>query len=345
MAEQQNVLCRLPSELRRCILSSMPDLQSLASTALTCRAFYYIFDDNKDGIIRDVLINSIGSEVLPEAIITHRCSPPLLSLNISPKSVFWNTISPKGKAWQYRYVSTFLGTLERPPITSTTWTMCEALELERFHVQTVYPLAQRFIKSCAKLSPPRVIEISLSSRPTSRLEEERIMRALYRFEVFRKLFGRFRWRVRDSTVSTTLTNLFFSKFAPWENAQLACIHDFLAREVMPAFNDIAEHDITWGASSISHYAIPGTGRIQHILSLGLERILEIALCNVYADRERLLKVDGRSPGVNYDFLYEALWRTCYPDPTHGHHKDLVESNPFYTDGDQGAERIWRLGSM
>jgi hypothetical protein len=60
--------------------------------------------------------------------------------------------------------------------------------------------------------------------------------------------------------------VFFSKFSPWENEQLGCIHDYLFNAVSPgmhhaafvpvstltvsAFNEITDHDVAWGASGI-----------------------------------------------------------------------------------------------
>lgn len=68
-------------------------------------------------------------------------------------------------------------------------------------------------------------------RPVSNPEKERICRALYRFELFRRLFGYFAWWT-DELMG--LAMVFFTRLSPWEIAQLGCIHDFLGRQVIPS---------------------------------------------------------------------------------------------------------------
>jgi hypothetical protein len=57
-------------------------------------------------------------------------------------------------------------------------------------------------------------------------ENFRIMRALYRAELYWELFGR-----ESGGLVSNLGNGFFDRHSPWVNEQLACIHDFLEREL------------------------------------------------------------------------------------------------------------------
>ncbi|KAM5437073.1 hypothetical protein MferCBS31731_005489 [Microsporum ferrugineum] len=46
------------------------------------------------------------------------------------------------------------------------------------------------------------------------------------------------------------SKLFFDRFAPWENEQVACIQDFLLRLIDELYNDVAAHDVEWGEADI-----------------------------------------------------------------------------------------------
>ncbi|UPK95544.1 hypothetical protein LCI18_006479 [Fusarium solani-melongenae] len=224
--------------------------------------------------------------------------------------------------------------------------MTEAFILNDFHVHAVSPLAGRFVIICTeRYEWQESLWESIQERPVSEAEWERIERVLYRFELFRRLFGRFH---QSEGKLKPLAKSFFQKFAPWENAQLGCIHDFLAREVeleahmfYPVYNYVAEHDIVWGAyrNTLNGY---GGYAIQHLLTLGLSKILEIARSETFEEKCRL--VGGGEPihRVNNAFLLIAF-RSIY-DPYLGNKKAVKAMRklpPFFRDGDNGPESIWR----
>jgi hypothetical protein len=228
MPGAQNPFDRLPFELRHCILASLSDIPSLISAALSCRALYATLREGENIIAGHVLINSLGPSVLPEAVVTHRCSPPFCSVNVASATEFSSDEQVKVLK---NYVSNFLGHLERPVLSSTRWSMQDAVALDDYHHRVILKLAQRFIQACGRASSFRLeIGNSLQSHPPSISEQARIVRSLYRFETFRRLFGCL--GNMDNEI-LHLVIVFFSKFAPWENAQLACIHDFLAWQVRP----------------------------------------------------------------------------------------------------------------
>ncbi|KAJ5714845.1 zinc finger domain protein [Penicillium malachiteum] len=71
-------------------------------------------------------------------------------------------------------------------------------------------------------------------------------RSFYTFEVYCSLFGQSETPLPlDDELET-----FFKRFAPWENEQLACVHDFLVDELEPAFKEVAAHDVKFGDLSI-----------------------------------------------------------------------------------------------
>lgn len=99
---------------------------------------------------------------------------------------------------------------------------------------------------------------------------------------------------------------FFSKFAPWENAQLACVHDFLAWEVIPVFDEVAKHDIVWGEYRVDFCNSPASTHIQHVLSLGLEEVYQVITAKSWEDKKNKLSVGEMPPGINLCFLHDPM---------------------------------------
>ncbi|KAI2784300.1 hypothetical protein F4815DRAFT_455298 [Daldinia loculata] len=333
-----NALERLPSELRNCILACLPDVTSLISAALSCRILYATFKESENIIIRNVLINSLGSSVLPIATIAYRCSPPFYS-----ESTESQTGSPRDEMVKSlkSYAFDFMGNLKPSTPSPTEFSMRDAIALDAYHHQVVLKLTQKFVQACSRTSSSYLdIGHSLRTLSPSSSEKERIARSLYQFEIFRRLFGCLR-RMAENALD--LNVVFFSKFAPWENTQLACVHDFLARQVIPAFNEIARHDVVWGGEySVDFDANIDDKTIQHLLTLGLERILLIASARSYRDREALLRIEEMPPKENSVFLSYCLAEINKLNPYEGDGAAILKAPAFFLDEDSGAEQIWKI---
>jgi hypothetical protein len=218
---QRNALQILPLELQLCILNLLPDVDSLACAALSCRHFYTLFRQNEEKLLKNVLINCIGLNVLPEAVKAYPCSPPYLNTNIETAL----DLGAEEAQEQGHYAIDFIQQL--PLREEPIWpSMHDSLIISRLHVNVVSCLTDKFIHACSKTTHVP-LGASLEIRPASQTEKDRISRVLYRFEIFRKLLGCF-----SNEYELHLSFLFFSRFAPWKNEQLQCIHDFLAQEVM-----------------------------------------------------------------------------------------------------------------
>ncbi|KAI1780561.1 hypothetical protein F4818DRAFT_396107 [Hypoxylon cercidicola] len=350
---QGSFLQRLPLELRWHILESISDVRSLASAALTCRALYSAFKAKEDDLPSAVLANCVGHEVLREAEIVHQCCPPFLSTPVRTTSPVGEPLDAEQSRQVHLYAKGFIRHLKRRTVpTPRRWNMSYALAFADYHLRVVVPLTQAFVEACAseQLSFPCVdLDDSLRARPATRREEERVMRALYRFELFRKLFGRYSDGIEHmpgGAVAVPYAHNFFKRFAPWEIAQLAVIHDFLGQQVMPAFADIAEHDIQWAAFAVN-FNTPWNRRvdhpaIQHLLTLGLQQILRIASC--YTFKSRIREVLGRTENVtveNHLFFDVALRFSDGLDRT-THGKRLLHGKPFHVDGDTGPRTLWTM---
>lgn len=301
-------ILQLPVELLQNILTCLPDPRSLVRTIQASPTLLLSFKGNEQRIIAAVLTNCIGTGVLREVWLTRVCAPPVLSTKLVEQPIEVDEDEDM-QVQLDTYITEFLhDRMGAGDVTLTSWNLSDALALGYFHTEVILPLKDRFIEAAsdgASCSMAARVKNSLRGRPASRLEEERICRSLYRFELFRRLFGCFSWR---SDVLVDFMTMFFSKFAPWEIAQLGCIHDFLGGQIVPGkpglltcvpqpptycfytspylflsladynalvFNEVARHDIVWGELNIMFDARVVDGTIQHLLTLGLETILDI----------------------------------------------------------------------
>jgi hypothetical protein len=82
--------------------------------------------------------------------------------------------------------------------------------------------------------------------------------------------------------------------------------------------------------------------IQHLLTLGLERILAISSADTYRDREALLRVGGMPPAENYKFLSHSLTIIHHMNPLEGVGAAMLKASAFFPDKDCGAEKVWRI---
>ena len=194
----------LSIELRQLIMSAITDVQSLKSAALSCPSLYYAFSNAETIITTHVLFNQVGCDVPLEAVAALESS----------------RLRPPTKQGIQDFVAKYLR--QRCPL-PRSWTLRDALPVGKLHL-SLRDFATKFANACLTKEPLRSATLTT---PTPG-ERDRINRALYRFEIFCNLF-----RKPDVVNFEDQRNLFFSNFSPWENEQLACIHDFLVRQISP----------------------------------------------------------------------------------------------------------------
>lgn len=174
-------------------------------------------------------------------------------------------------------------------------------------------------------------------------ELTRIKRALYRFETYCRLFPPTNV-LEDCDKPRAAQMSFLSSFSPWEREQLASVHESLWRQVAPAFNDIALHDIYWGAfrtSCVDEFDDPYT---ESILSRGLRSIYSLSRAETYSQRHQLLGC--KIPNATTEFLHDAF--ACYNHMVlksdylaTANRRPQQPSMPFDSDPDLGPERAWK----
>lgn len=216
---------QLPVKVVHRIISFLLEPRSLQSLSYTSWKLFYIIHTSKRSLLQRITLNCLGGDdVLAMATWVYRCQPPQLISSA-------NDVGPEGSndallTDKLLYIDHFLET--RPStLSDSTWPIQDAIEICDFHITTVRPLAEQFLDSCHDSSV--LLARNLVERAVSATEMRRTVLALYGFELFRKLFGAAR---ASMSIMKTYYQSFFTAFAPWESAQMSCIHDFIARIII-----------------------------------------------------------------------------------------------------------------
>ena len=331
----------LPSEIIQHLLCFIPDVTSLWSTILTCSSLYNAFINAEALITSHVVKNFIDVDVLPEAVAALKSS----------------RLAPFKRDRVLEFVQSQLVSRKSPQI---SWILPEALPLSNLHQAVEYFAASFALRTLARLSPSAFAG-TLPEYPLSPEELYRIQRALYRFEIYCNLF---RGRKSGALDINEQQEVFFSKFSPWENEQLGCVHDYLFHLISPgmflgicspisaltvtAFNDIVHHDVAWGALFVEDAFDLDSGYIQRLLSRGLVYLAAIATAETYDERYQVLYEPYPKSGPE-DFLYKGLGLSNGPDDgvelseyTEDEEEDFARLHqPFVHESNTGPFQAWR----
>ncbi|KAI1311828.1 hypothetical protein F5Y03DRAFT_342503 [Xylaria venustula] len=331
--EQSSPIERLPLELLQMILSALPDVVLLQTAVLSCPLFYRSFLEAESAIVTQVLFNQLDMTLLPEAIATAE------SACLRPHDT-----DPKSREAIIEFVTRNLHQRSTLP---GSWSLTKALHIGRFHFH-VQAFTDMFINTTfARI--PRVQSDSVATRTATRAatrqERKRVECALYRFEIYCNLFRES--RNAESPIYEEQRQLFFQNFAPWENEQLGCIHDFLFEVIAPIFNDILEGNSFWKEIPVRRATDVGDHHVQHIMSFGLKKLHDITESKSFEETCRLL-TQNVLPPISLSFLYEGFHYAktsnsgvSLNDSLTPEDKARFIRSPFFADPDSGPEDVWR----
>ena len=273
-------LTSLAPEIKLCILKSLPDVRDVKNLALTSASFYHTFLENKS-------LYEIDSDSLPLAFAAFQASQ----------------IKPWSKAAVHEYLRDFPQSLRSSH--SHKWTPFEALRATKLH-RCVQYLTKDFVAFASSQDVIFRHQGKTSLTPSS-TELRRIQRAFYTFELYCNLFREREGKLRNVKFNEReQRQVFFNKFAPWENEQLGCIHDYLYERFTVPFNDVAEHDVEWGELRVPwvhHHGRQVVAVKEYYLSLGLEFLHEVIGLTNYWDRWKIL---FNRIWSDYSFLFYNL---------------------------------------
>lgn len=206
-------LAALPQDILRIILRHSHDLDSLLSTISSCRAFYAAFKSSTRSITRAIVCQEISVDILPEAIQTLRAA----------------TFSRPSES-EFTLVKSQLFGDRREALLDYQWNPADGIAAIRLN--SIIESFASDLASCY-LSLLRKCRGLGQNGPPSMPELLRIKRALYRFEIFCRLFPPDATRITDPAPTKSHIS-FLALFSPWEEDQLASIHESLWRRVAPS---------------------------------------------------------------------------------------------------------------
>ncbi|KAI1211943.1 uncharacterized protein F4807DRAFT_416990 [Annulohypoxylon truncatum] len=273
---------KLPMEIVQNIFFRIDNFDTLRSAILTCRHLHAAFTSRERSIVTQVLVNQIGWDVLPEAIVVDE------SFRLEAYNSSLGTYdSQKAEEFSKKHLSHRMTSLSEP----ARWNLAEALPLVRLHKVVKFLAKQIADYICG----PRYVRqgqlmYRLPFEPCEPMPSSeglyRIQRALYRFQLYWNMFG----LSEAGAGLATRRYAYFRIFSVWENEQLACAQHHLLRIIRKPvdMDPFAHHDAfeCYLSSSLSE---SGSEFSQHALSQGLEYIYEIATSETFADARKLLK--------------------------------------------------------
>ena len=205
-----NLFLSLAPELKQTVFSALPNASTLESLALTCSSLYHTFLDAESLIIKSILHNQIGPDLMCDAIIVFKS----------------RTLKPCDNDAVIALLKLY--TEHNYNIIFQKWKLRDALAIGSLYDDIEF-LTKGFASSTLSTNPVTGIE-DTSPSPLSLPELVRIKRTFYRYELFchisRSIFQGLGALDPDEPEHGSPQSLFFS-VAPWENEQLACVQDYL----------------------------------------------------------------------------------------------------------------------
>lgn len=218
----------LPAELRLRVLSALPDLKSLGSLIHASPVYFAQYRLDRKSLLSRCLEADLGREVLIDAIAAFNSTSSRIGPSAAPNSNVTDFIDLYGWWRHTRSPVAMLGSMSLADVRWITWN----------HTSTVRPLAVRFSSwtwtnlksSVADLELEESSEESHTPTPgvwlddVSRTESRRILRALYRFQIFCNLFS---GKQCQSFTWEEMYLIFFWQFDAWEVEEINCVYQWI----------------------------------------------------------------------------------------------------------------------
>ena len=200
----------LPPELRCQILSALPTLDDLKSAVHALPVLYQQYRQDRKQILDSVLRHTLGDKVFVDAYAVQKSAPmelpPCLAVDLAVQVFMME--------YQEHYVN--------PSIISGRSVVGDLIGMAAFYSSTIQPLFQRVPAILL-----RNLDRSLQPGHLSKTERARILRALYRFQLWCNLHGTSDIAAaRDRAVDPLdMLKYFFEVFEPWETEEISRIHE------------------------------------------------------------------------------------------------------------------------
>ncbi|KAM3065460.1 hypothetical protein ACMFMG_011652 [Clarireedia jacksonii] len=327
MEEPKSRLELLPVEAIQaiqCLIDNVPDL---ASIILTCKAIYNAFVSADQLILKQVLTNEIGSEVLPEALLA-----ALISRQI-----------PVGDDVRDEYGNCFLENGRNIELEAySDLRICDALFLSKLHSHVVY-FTNDFI---SKAFASRIF--TKRQLPASNKENWRIQRTFYRFQIYCYIVHE-KETLFPVNLQSDQNRIFFNYFSVWENEQLACVHDYIFRIIAPGFDELVDHDVEWGEYMMEYASFDDPENIEPLIARGLFAVRNMveaksyeqirnAYYQYYPEYSSYLLNYGLKNSTHGSGEDEWYWLEDYSEEDDD---NFIKKPVWCDDEDKGPELVWR----
>lgn len=215
---QQPPLLQMPLHLLSIVLSHLDNMQSLASAIFSHSSLYLAFREDRNRIVRDIMTRQIPDDTMKYALCTHAATLDGLDRN------------DEDQILQF-LADNFLTDLHAP---KEPFALPGPADLRLAGaLSRTHSIIQYFTSDLLRDMLPLVHHHLGLRRPSytvaSAVEELRIHRAMYRFQLYCKLFRQRFSGPQKRYFPFALRDRFFHTFSPWVNEQLACINDYFER--------------------------------------------------------------------------------------------------------------------
>lgn len=268
----------LPLHLLSMILAELECMQSLGSAILSHSSMYTAFCDDTKHIVQRILTNQIPPELMHYAaaafesnFVDNRDSSRvggLLAVAFEGYGWFREENGAPFQQWCLDWMfNNFLSGYGVRSIfcknrDTTAYAALDGKTIASIFSKThaiVDHFCTSFLSDRLPLSQGLLSRETPGPRRPSEKELFRIKRAIYIFQIYCNVMFQSESDFRPDRQTKQnrkhhLDSYFFGSFSPWVKEQLACVHDFLEEVLSKAFDDIAAHDIQWGAKSVDWLA-------------------------------------------------------------------------------------------
>ncbi|KAL2015312.1 hypothetical protein VTK56DRAFT_5890 [Thermocarpiscus australiensis] len=224
-----SMLETLPSELRLQVISHISDLHDLKALVLASPVFYQQYRLDRKHVLSQVLVSTLGS-FLVDAHAVQRSA----TLYSPPRPLPLDAMREFIQNYTLRRFAV-------PELVLEDCTLADLVDMAAFQQSVARPLSLK----CAALFLQH-LDPSLEVGSLSGTEQTRLLRALYRFQLYCNLFGQGpkpgEYRVVARLDNAETLALFFGAFNPWEVEEIDCIYT-LIRNKYDAVLDAIQCDL------------------------------------------------------------------------------------------------------
>lgn len=225
---------RMPLHLLTLILSELDDMHSLGSAIRSHRLLYAAYQDDINTVLKSILRNQIPPGLMRYAVAAYDAR----YIGRDDKKVL-EELLVRTLARRDRRGITFQERFLKSRIENNAGAPALAAALSSTH-SVVQHFSRRFLADTLPLAPQVFGSARSGSAEASVDEIFRACRALYRFEIYCNLGFRDDHKGDldgdlsqgwSSVLRECQEDTHFRAFSPWVNEQLACMHDYLEREL------------------------------------------------------------------------------------------------------------------